>query len=248
MHNPTDTGTNRTGIQTSPIDQRRTVQGAELGVAPGQIDGQLLRDERVVWARGAEPIGTVPPAASVKGMVKTVLEKMRGHKPTVFVDKLGERLAFERTGVRLYEAVLAKLDAADPHPGGPSRSELEDIRNDEHNHFALLRDAIEQLGADPTAVTPSADIVAVSGLGWVQAVTDPRTTLTQCLDVLMMAELSDRGGWELLITLADQLGFDDLAQQFQRALVQEQQHVTQVRAWIMAAVTGEAGAPTATAT
>jgi rubrerythrin len=240
MHKPTDTGTNRTGIQTSPIDQRRTVHGANVGIPPGQIDGQLLRDERTTWARAAEPLGTVPPAASVKGVIKTLLEKLRGHQPTVFIDKLGERLAFERTGVRIYEAVIAKISAADPHPAGPNRRDLEDIRRDELDHFALVRDAIEQLGADPTAVTPSADLVAVSSLGWIQAVTDPRTTLTQCLDVLMMAELADRGGWEVLIALADQLDFEEMSQKFRNALRDEDQHVAQVRAWIMTAVRGEA--------
>jgi len=236
---------NRTGIQTSPIDQRRTVQGAEQGSPPGRIDGLLLHDERAWWARAAEPLGTVPPAASVKGMVKTVLEKLRGHQPTVFIDKLGERLAFERTGARLYEAVIAKLEAADPHPGGPTREALENIRHDEHNHFALLRDALEQLGADPTAVTPSADLVAVSGLGWIQALTDPRTTLNQSLSVLMMLELSDRGGWEVLIALADQLGFEELSRQFQLALGEEEQHVAQVRTWVLAAVSGEAAGSSA---
>jgi len=242
MQKPTDTGMNRTGIATSPIDSRRTLQGADQAHTRGPLDGQALAAERLVWARGAAPLGTVPPPATVKGMVKTAVEKLQGHKPTVFVDKLGERLAFERTGTRLYESTMVKVDAADPHPGGPMRSDLELIRNAEHRHFTMLRDAITQLGADPTAMTPCADLVAVAGLGWVQAISDPRTTLNQCLDILLIAELADRGGWELLISLAEQLEFDELAEQFQAALAEEEQHVMRVRGWVSTALLGEAGA------
>jgi rubrerythrin len=241
MHKPTDTGMNRTGVATSPIDSRRTVAGAEEAHTGGLLDGNALMAERAVWARSAEPLGTVPPPASVKGMVKTVLEKLEGHKPTVFIDKLGERLAFERTGARLYEAVMAKVDAADSHPGGPTRAEIEQIHSAERRHFALVRDAILQVGADPTAMTPCADLIAVTGLGWVQAVSDPRTTLNQCLGVMLIAELADHDGWHLLIELADNFGFDDMAVQFRAALAEEERHVLRVRSWITTALLGEAG-------
>jgi hypothetical protein len=253
MHKPTDTGMNRTGAAMSPIDSHRTAAGAEAGntapasgaVAEATAEGESLKAERLTWARDAEPLGTVPPPATIKGMMKTAMEKLQGHKPTVFIDKLGERLAFERTGTRLYEAVLAKLDAADAHPGGPSRLELQQIHDAEHRHMALVRDAILQLGADPTAMTPSADLMSVASLGWVHSITDPRTTLNQCLDILMVAEAADQSGWELLVALADQLAFDDLADQFRAALAEEAQHVRKVRSWISQALLGEAGASSA---
>src|SRR5688500_4167477 len=109
MHKPTDIGANRTGIGTSPLDSRQTIKGAEQAATIGPQDGKVLEAERVLWARNAEPVGSIPPPATVKGMVKTVIEMVEGHKPTVFIDKLGERLAFERTGTRLYEALLAKF-------------------------------------------------------------------------------------------------------------------------------------------
>jgi rubrerythrin len=242
MQKPTDTGLNRTGIGTSPIDSRRTEHAAEQAHTAGPHDGHALIAERARWARDAGPLGTVPPPATLKGVMTTAIEKLSGHKPTVLIDKLGERLAFERTGTRLYEALIAKLDAADPHPGGPIRVDLELIHDAEHRHFTMLRDAMLQLGADPTAMTPSADLIAVASLGWIQAVTDPRTTLNQCLDVILMVELADRGGWELLIGLSQQLDFEDLTRQFQAALAEEEQHVFRVRGWITTALFGEAGA------
>jgi rubrerythrin len=241
MQKPTDTGMNRTGIATHPIGGPRTVKAAEQAHTGAETDGKMLEAERVTRARSADPVGTVPPPTTVKGLAKTLLEKAEGHKPTVFIDKLGERLAFERTGTRLYDALMAKFEAADVHEGGPTRHQLERIRADEHRHMLIVRDAILQVGADPTAMTPSADIVAVSGLGWVQALSDPRTTLTQCLDVILMAELADLEGWSMLIELADGLGFDDLGMQFRTAMIEEEDHLTRVRGWVAAALLGQAG-------
>jgi hypothetical protein len=243
---PTDIGTNRTGAATSPIKSRRSKSASREATPALGGDGLVLEAERVAWARAAEPVGTVPPPGTLKGMVKTAVQLVQGHQPTVFVDKLGERLAFERTGTRLYEALLVKLEAASVHEGGPTRLELENIRDDERRHVLVVKDAIEKLGADPTAMTPSADLVGVASLGLVQALTDPRTTLTQCLDVVLVAELADNDGWKGLVSLATSLGFEDLAQPFRAALLEEEDHLMRVRGWISAALLGQSGAaPTA---
>jgi len=239
MKEPTDTGKNRTGIASSPIDSKRTIDGAQVGVVG--TDGRLLEAERVAWSRTAEPLGSVPPPLTPKGAIKTIIEKLQGHEVNVLIDKLGERLQFERTGTRIYEAVLAKFDAADVHEGGPTRAELEQFHEEERRHFILVRDAIRQLGGDPTVVTPCADLVAVAGLGWVQAVTDPRTTLTQALDVVLIAELADNDGWHLLIDLAQGLGFRDMAAEFRGALAEEDAHLTRVRGWITTTLLGQSG-------
>lgn len=242
MDKPTDTGLNRTGIATSPIDAKRAIEDAEQGTPEGHADRQALESERVRWARDAEPVGTVPPPGTIKGLAKAVLEKLQGHKLTVLIDKLGERLAYERTGTRLYDALIAKFEVANVHEGGPTRAELEKIRNDELQHFLLVRDAIQQLGGDPTAVTPSADVVGVAGQGWIQVLSDPRTTLTQCLDVMMVIERGDVDGWQLLTELATGLGLDDLATHFRSADAVEQDHARKVSGWVAVAVLGQAGA------
>ena len=85
----------------------------------------------------------------------------------------------------------------------------------------ILRDAIETLGGDPTVVTPSADVVGVAGSGWVQALTDPRTTLTEALKVVLAAELADNDGWETLVEVAAGLEQEELAAQFREAASDE---------------------------
>jgi len=240
---PTDTGMNRTGIATSPFDATKTIQGARdahtLTVPP--VDGEALMGERVLWARDADPVGSVPPPATVKGFVKTLIERVQGHKPTVMIDKLGQRLAYERTGVRLYEALLAKYDAAEIHVGGPTRMELLEIRNDEHEHMLIVREAIRQLGADPTAMTPGADVMGVASLGWVQVLGDPRTTFSQCLDVMQAVEDGDVDGWLLLIDMAQALGLDELETKFRQAELTETEHAQKIRLWLRASIMGQLG-------
>jgi hypothetical protein len=236
-----DVGLNRTGIQTSPIDSKEAIEGARLGLpsSPGTERGIL--EVRALYAKESEGLGTVPVPATLKGLFTTAKELLKGNKPTVFIDKLGERLGFERTGVRLYEAALCKFDIHGTWQGGPSREQLEKIHRDELSHFILVRDAMEKLGADPTALTPSANLAAVASQGIPHVLVDPRTNMVQCLEALLVAELTDNAGWELLIELAQGLGQAELVEQFEQALGVEAEHLMLVRRWLIAGVTGEAG-------
>lgn len=45
----------------------------------------------------------------------------------------------------------------------------------------MLSEAIVDMGGDPTAQTPCADVSAVAAMGLIQVLTDPRTTLAQGL-------------------------------------------------------------------
>ena len=69
-------------------------------------------------------------------------------------------------------------------------------------------------------------------MGIQKVLTDPRTTLPQCLEMLLQLELVDNASWELLIRLADEMGLKDVSEQFQRALEQEKEHVMTVRSWL----------------
>jgi rubrerythrin len=241
MRKPTSIGPNRTGAATSPIDSQRLAEASDEITPDEGIDGQAIAAERLAWAAQAEPVGTMPPPVTVKGVVKAGFELLRGRDPTVFLDKLAERAAFERGGTRLYEALLVKHAAAHIHEGGPTREELELIRDDELRHYAIARDAMIALGADPTALTPSANVTAVMSSGLVQVLTDPRTTLTQCLQAMLAAELVDNDGWQQLAELADALGQDELAARFRDALAEEDDHLARVRSWIAASLRGQLG-------
>jgi rubrerythrin len=238
---PTDMGANRTGLKSSPARAKELREGAVEAVPQGSAEASELAAVRVAMSNESEPVGTVPPPASVKGAVKAAAKALQGEKLTVLLDLVGERMAFERTGVRLYDALLTKLEAADPRPTGPTRAELEAIRDQELEHFLLLGRVCEELGGDSTAVTPAADVIGVASSGLIKVVTDPHTTFNQALRAALVAELADNDGWGLLSGLAAQLDLEDVAAQFDEAAEVEEEHLTNVRSWLEQSVGGEAG-------
>jgi rubrerythrin len=194
---------------------------------------------RASYIENAEPVGSVPPPATVKGMAKSGMKMMMGERPQLLLDKLGERLAVERTATRLYDALIAKFRT---QPEKAIRDEdLVRIRNEEAKHFALLSDCIEKLGGDPTAQTPCADVAGVEALGLVQVITDPKTTIAQSLHAILVAELTDNAAWEDLIALAEHMGQADLVPEFQHALEHEAEHLALVRGWLQTLMEQESG-------
>lgn len=221
-------GHNMTGAQMSPDDTQSMVDYTERRPADVPGDARELKRAREQMNREEGEIGSVPVPGSARGMLKTTFDKMLGNNPEVLVDKLGERLAYERTGVRLYEALIAKALACDSG-GAELVPTLQQIRNDEQAHMFLLINAIETLGADPTAMTPGADVVGVLGSGPLKVITDPRTNMAQALNAILTIELADNAAWELLIKLAEQSGHPKIARSFDGALVEEERHVNTIR-------------------
>jgi len=150
----------------------------------------------------------------------------------VFLVKLSERLTFERTGVRLYEALLNKCQTLAESAPGPTLEEIEHIGGEELEHFLMINQVITEFGGDATMQSPSADVAGVTSMGILQVLTDPRSSLTQCLQAMLMAELTDNDGWQLLIKLADNLGYDDMKAEFETALANEEEHLVNVRNWL----------------
>jgi hypothetical protein len=263
----TTIGMNRTGSAMSPVDTKAMNEAADALSPAVPIDTTAMDAERLTYINEAEAVGSIPPPASMKGMLKTGMAKLKGGAPSVFLDKIGERAAFERSGTRLYEALITKFQAvqalgqevlvpADQLPPldgkgaapGSVRGErpletLYRIRNEELEHFKMLGLAIEKMGGDPTAQTPCADVTATASMGILQVVTDPRTTLAQCLNAVLTAELTDNAGWELLIQLAEDAGETELAGRFLGALGQEQEHLAIIKGWLTMLVTKGAGTP-----
>lgn len=222
------TGPNRTGISVSPIDAKEMI-AASAGDAPPSLRATLV-PIRESYLEETGTVGSVPVPASVKGVLKTGASLLKGEHPAIFIDKLGERLAFERSGVRLYQAMLEKCAVSALLPE-EAVQKLRHFQHEELEHFEMLSAAMKSIGADPTAQTPGADLAGVESQGLVQAITDPRATIDQALHVLLAAEALDAPGWEDLIALAKALGHDTLADQFANALSQENIHLATIHAW-----------------
>lgn len=222
----TITSMNRTGNRTAPERLEEMTDVGDLVIddqpEPGPTD-QQMRFECIEEAR---PVGsitdrTTPPAhASV-------------------LDSLGGRLAFERGGVRLYDAVLRKAEAL-AHLQGLKEcvGDLAHIRDEEQEHAALLERVIAELDGDPTSETPCADLEGVMSSGLLQVVHDPRTSLIECLRVAVVAELADLENWSSLIRRVQGLVSDFLAEEVAEALGHEQEHLALIRQWIATAENG----------
>jgi hypothetical protein len=264
----TTPGRNRTGAAVHPAGISRMLEAVEQLSPHVPISTAPIEAERVRNIAEAESIGSIPPPASrVKGAVKKGRSMRRGVNPDLFMDKIGERIAFERTGTRLYDALISKylmlaeaggeeLPALDSLAFQDEESEemltwgretalesLRRIRSEEQGHFLMLCKVMITLGGDPTAQTPCADVMATATMGVLQVVTDPRTTMAQCLNAMLVAELADTASWELLADLAARAGQDELAGLFTGAMAAEEQHVTAVRAWLRALTVDRSGAP-----
>jgi ferritin-like protein len=236
---PTDIGFNRTGVATSSLYAAKQVEASRES-EPTEGDERALHEVRQDYQLDADPVGTMPPPLTLRGLAKSALKMLKGERPTVLLDKLGERCAYERTGTRLYQILVSRFEMFGEKDVGPTLVELRRFLGEEARHFELLVNALQSLGADPTVMTPCADTSAVMANGVIAVLTDPRTSAEQCLQAALVAELVDRDGWELLIDLARGTGLEDLAVEFEHALAEEENHLLHVRRWLAELTMAEA--------
>ena len=214
-------GHNRTGLGNAPDRHGMLDVPEELGpTSRGSID--QIAAVRNRYARSGGPPGTMPETPHI------------GLELVPLLDQLGARLQFERTGVRLYDALIAKRDAYGGFPGGPNRDDLEHIRAEELSHMRMLDALITEIGGDSTVVTPCANREAIASRGIGDVLMDPRTSLLDGLESIVVAELADNEQWVGLIESARELDREDLARAFLSAHRTEEEHLAKVRAWISA--------------
>ena len=120
---PTTSGDNRTGAAVAADGVRAMLEANERW-APNQVpDTTLADEERRLYILESDPVGSIPPPATIPGMLKTGLQKMMGDRPEMLMDKIGERIAFERGGTRLrMQAHLRNVMAEVPDDAGPMHS------------------------------------------------------------------------------------------------------------------------------
>lgn len=175
-----ETGRNRTGLATASAAARKGVASMVTVQPAGDLESELGSDGigeiRARRARESDAVGSIPPPTTMAGKVKSAIGTLSGASMSIFMDRLGQRLAFERQGSRLYEGLIAKLRAAqsegDLGRHAPAIDDLIELHDEELQHFLLLTRTITDLGGDPTAQTPAADVSAVAGAGLPQVVNE----------------------------------------------------------------------------
>ncbi len=137
-----------------------------------------------------------------------------------FIDKCTARWLFEKTGVELYDAILEKCP--DEHV-----RKLSHFRDEEKEHEEMLEAILRRYGADPHDLTPAARITQTESEGIVDVV--QHEDFDSAMDALLNAELVDNAGWDLLISLAKEMGDRDAVKEFRKALRAEMQHLLYIR-------------------
>ncbi len=214
--------------ETPPELAEELIEGAVSSVPSSDGGSENIAESRTDYIAERYPLGSMP-AMPVSEEAEATEDQAA---MAVLLDKLSERLAFERMGTRLYEALLNKCETLDEQSPGPTLEEIKHIGSEELEHFLMLNQVITDIGGDPTVESPGADVAGVASMGLMQVLTDPRSSMPQCLQALMTAELTDNAGWELLIELVDGLGYNDLKLEFETALVHEEEHLQNVRDWL----------------
>lgn len=232
MRQSAQQGNNRTGAMAAPELAEEMVAATREFPPSSPGDALAIAEVRIAYARAGEGFGEPRPPAPLMDKAKAAVTATTGGP--LLMDKLGERLAFEHAGARLYEALLSKHRAYGSFEGGPSGQDLLHILTEEYDHADLLSKAIKDLGGDPTALTPAANLAMNISAGLPRVLGDPRTSLLQSLEAIVVAELADNECWTALAQLARQAGHDELAQQCAGAIEHERDHLRKVRTWIAA--------------
>ena len=144
------------------------------------------------------------------------------------IDVLAERLAFERAGVRLYDAVLSRLESAEPAVRR-MLPRVEQQRAEAQAHAAWLEAQLRGLEAGAAAGTRRAELAHLETEGLLRIAGDGAATVQEMFHALYVFELTDEGGWDLLVQLADRGGDRTAREELGRRREAARAHVAFVR-------------------
>jgi bacterioferritin (cytochrome b1) len=156
------------------------------------------------------------------------MEKMAAKNSARVIDLLTERLVFERAGVRLYDQVIARMRESSDENITRMLETMQEHRGEEKEHEEWLEECIRKLGGDPDAETEHSRLVREESKG-IEEVVENDTSLPHLFHALLMAELADNAGWDLLHGIASELGDSAAKKEFAKRLREEADHLLFVR-------------------
>lgn len=156
------------------------------------------------------------------------MQKLAANNREKTVDYLTERLTFERAAVKLYDTVLHHLRGSKEPWTNRIVGQVEKHRNQEKEHEEWLEAQIRALGGTAHEKTDMSSVIERESRG-VLDVASSDVQLTHVFHALLMAELMDNAGWEILLELADRAGDDEARRAFRQRLHEEQDHLVLAR-------------------
>lgn len=136
----------------------------------------------------------------------------------LLIRKLGEKLAFERAFLRLYEAYLKKRWGAARSLGNPLAEGLQEfdrIVTHKRRQVERLREMIWDRGGDPNALVPSEELSAIAQLGIVTVFTSADSSLKSLAHAVRVVELAGRSSGLYLARIAAAANDNDLFEELQ---------------------------------
>ncbi len=153
------------------------------------------------------------------------MRKLAENNPTELINVLNERLCFERSGVRLYDAILAKIRLPENQRFATMLDQLLEHREQEKEHEEWLEQQIRSLGGDAHGETELSRLVEAESAGIERIVLNGDPEIPHLLHALLAAELVDNEGWVLLVNLAKKAGDRDAKREFSKRLAEEETHL-----------------------
>ncbi|HZU85467.1 MAG TPA: hypothetical protein VE987_21195 [Polyangiaceae bacterium] len=145
------------------------------------------------------------------------------------LDLLTARLAYERAGVKLYDRILEKMRASSNDDVMRMERKMTQHRNEEKEHEEWLEEQIRAAGGDAHAESEMSRLEETEASGVEKIVLGDDAPLPRMFHALLVAELGDNAGWDLLVKLADEAGDYDAKRSFKRRLHEEEDHLVFVR-------------------
>ncbi|MGE5048484.1 MAG: ferritin-like domain-containing protein [Deltaproteobacteria bacterium] len=156
------------------------------------------------------------------------MDKLAKKNVSRVIDLLNERLAFERTGVKLYDTLLARLQVSTDPAVKALVGQVQEHREEEHEHEEWLEEQIRALGGTAHALSEHAVLAQAEAEG-VERVMRRDDSIPHDFHALLTAELADNAGWDLLMKLADEFGDSKAKKEFKKRLHEEEKHLLFVR-------------------
>lgn len=155
------------------------------------------------------------------------MQELIEHNPTKVIDLLTARLAFERSGVALYDAIIAKVQNQLVTEDDARRmlASLQEHRDEEQEHATWLEEQIRALGGDTDAMTDMAELENRESKGIEEIIIDGDNDAMHLFHALLTAELADNAGWDLLVQIADEAGDREAKRAFKKRLHEEEEHL-----------------------
>lgn len=161
------------------------------------------------------------------------LKKVHQHNTELLLHKLGQRLAFERASVRLYEALIFKcLAFRNGKKTVVSIDKLRQFRDEEVDHSLLLNKAIETLGFSADEWIPDTDSSLLSSLQIPKVFTQKSSNILPCLEAVLIFATNDNAEWHNLYELFTNMGLQELAEEFNQALEEDSRQLETISRWI----------------